>query len=85
MRRKDKNLYTRIRSLIDIEWKKDNSIFDEDQNRYILEFSDSFLFFYPSTGKILLSKNNHLKTVFRDSKTVWLTEGINDKLKEIEC
>jgi len=84
MNRQDKKLYLKIIKTCHSQWLKDPSTFDEAHNRYILEFSDSYLFFYPSTGKINISKNNVLKMIFRDTTTPWLTEGINDKLKELE-
>ena len=77
-----KKLHSRLRDLILSERN-----FDELKSRYISDLSDGFLFYYPDTGKILLSRNGSVKTVFRDENTNWLIkseiEKLIDKLKYV--
>lgn len=81
MNKQDQKIYN---SIVRIIFRDDN--YDKEQDRYISDLSDSFLFYYKDTGKILQSKSGRLKTVFRDKNTAWMLAGkLKQLLNEIEC
>jgi len=80
MNKKDQAIYNRIVRIMQIPIRK-----DEQRNRYTMDLNHGFLFFYPKTGKILLSKESYLKTIFRDENTCWiLYPELEEILKQVE-
>lgn len=72
--------YDRIVSIIEL----DNN-YDPSKKRFISDLKDSFLFYYPETGKILEGKNNQLITIFRYKYVCWVSkQKLNDIIKQLE-
>ena len=75
MKKQDQKHYDKIVSII----LTDNNYCDK-KKRYVSDLKDSFLFYYPETGKILELQKNSLKTIYRYKDVCW---ALNDKLESI--
>lgn len=72
---KDQKYYDRIVKRIEA----DNN-YDVSKKRFISDINDGYLFYYPETGKILLSQNNQFKTIFRYKDVCWV---LRPQLKQL--
>jgi len=54
---------------------------EKDKDRYILDLKDSYLFYFPSSGKILNKvKNGALRVIFRKTNDPWILKPELKKL-----